>query len=576
MLAIWFLRPTAEPPARPPGAPPTADAFVRAEGPQLVRNGAAFRLKSINFSNHYTLDLGEHGFRLARSKHHSERDFERVVELGFNAVRFAFNGNWYRDDPRAFWRWLDRNVGWAEAHGVLLTLDLHVPIGGSWLDPSDDDGDFRIWTDPRIRSQNIGLWRQIAKRYSDVPTIAAYDLLNEAVTADKTGAQWRRLAGDMASAIREVDTNHLLVVGALYGVDRTYTAFGEEFQFLIDDDNVLYDFHFYEPVEFTHQSADWLERPIVDGGIYPDPDRISPTGAQVLLTESRIESPRLPPGRSDWRRYESGWREVSDRTAVAGLPTAILRSGVRGNVHFDDLAVFEHDPVSGSTRQIVSAPLSASDIWDWWSWGSADAARNRQVFTRSETAGANDDYSLGIDGRVGADEYLGWSSDSHWFKVTPGRSYKITGQMKGEGVAYSDTDAGFAGLSLDLYAHPSGQDDGGFLARDRDYLQVRFLELLRFGQVNDVPMSVMEFGTIRGTFDAREKGGGQWVADMLDIFDAHGVSYALWNYHGPSMGMYLSAYGSAPAEPNLALIEVVREHLADPAAKTAADAAAKR
>ena len=33
-------------------------------------------------------------------------DFARVRELGFNSIRFAFNGNWHRDDPRAFWRWL--------------------------------------------------------------------------------------------------------------------------------------------------------------------------------------------------------------------------------------------------------------------------------------------------------------------------------------------------------------------------------------------------------------------------------------------------------------------------------------
>ncbi len=547
---------------RPPVVPPDAGAFVRAEGRILVRNGSAFRLKSVGFSNYYTFDLGEGGFSLDRSRHHAEGDFERVRALGFNSVRFAINGNWYREDPRAFWRWLDRNVGWAEAHGVLLTLDLHVPIGGDWLDASDR-GDFRIWTDPDIRAQNLELWRRIAERYRDVTAIGGYDILNEAVTADATGDQWRQLAGDIARTIREVDPNHLLVVGALYGTDRQFTAFGPGSQFLIDDPNVVYDFHFYEPVEFTHQTAGWLERPIADGGRYPDPDRLIPTGEQVLLAESSIESRRLPAGRSGWEKYESDWVTVVDPAAVAGLPTVTMRGGARGAVQFDDLAVVEYDPLARTTRAVLTAPLSDKDIWDWWSWAHDGFEPAPQTFTRSETGGANDDFSLRIEGSVGRDGYLGWSSDSQWIRVTPGNRYRISGYMTGEGVAYSETAQapGFIGLTLDIYGDPAGREGGGFLARDREFLEFRFLDLFEFGRVHGVPMSVMEFGTIRNTFEVPDKGGAAWVADMLDIFEDHDVSFSLWNYHGPSMGLFLSDDGSAPSEPNQVLIDVLKAHL---------------
>ena len=136
--------------------------------------------------------------------------------------------------------------------------------------------------------------------------------------------------------------------------------------------------------------------------------------------------------------------------------------------------------------------------------------------------------------------------------------------MKGDSIAYAQPvgDGAFIGLALDFYADPPGEEDGGFLVRDREYLEFRFLDLYRFGLENDVPMSVMEFGTIRDTFEEPDKGGAEWVADMLGIFDQYGTSYALWHYHGPSMGLYLSAFGSAPAEPNRVLIDVVRDHLA--------------
>jgi len=544
---------------------PDEDAFVRADGRQLVRNGTPFRFRSVGFANDYSLDLGEYGFSLANGRHHSERDFERVAELGFNSVRFAINGNWYRDDPRAFWRWLDRNLGWAEAHGVLLILDLHVPIGGFWLDASEGPGDFRIWTDDRIRAQNIDLWRRIAQRYHGEPTIAAYDILNEPVTTDATGDEWRRLAAEMAGAIRAVDPDHLLIVGPVYGTERAYRPIGAGDQFLIDDANVMYDFHFYEPIAFTHQTAGWLARPIPDGGRYPDPDLVIPTGAQVLLPDSSIMSQTLLPGDSGWRKYQSAWVAITDPGAVAALPTATMRSGARGTVWFDDLEVFEHDLARDSVARVLHAPLASGDTGDWWEWGSGDPQTFPEHFARVRTDGANDDFSLKITGDVAAGDYLGWSSDPHWFKVTPGNRYRISGYMKGAGVDYASRgdEPGFVGLTLDVYADPAGAP-AGFLSRGPDYLALRFLELHRFGVTHDVAMSVMEFGTIRETFEVAGKGGALWVADMLDLFDDHGVSYSLWNYHGPSMGLFLSGPGSAPGRPNQPLIDVMKAHQRSP------------
>lgn len=552
-LGLWL--------AQDAGVRPEKSAFVRADGRHLVRNGSPFRFRSVGFANDYSLDLGEYGFSLARSRHHSERDFERVAALGFNAVRLAFNGTWLRDDPGAFWRWLDRNLGWAEKHGVLLILDLHVPIGGVWLDAGHGPGDFRIWTDTSVRAENIDLWRQIALRYRDEPAIAAFDILNEPVTTDATGDAWRRLAAEMARAIRAVDPNHLLIVGPVYGTERTYRPVGPRDQFLIDDANVMYDFHFYEPIVFTHQTAGWLAQPIPDGGRYPDPDMVIPTGAQVLLEDSAIMSPSAVPGESAWRRYESDWVTITDPRAVAALPIATMQSGARGAVQFDVIEAFEHDVARDKITRVLRAPLSAGDIEDWWSWSSEDPQASAQHFRRVTTDGVNDRFSLGIVGEVGPDGFLGWSSDAHWFRVTPGNRYRVSGYMKGAGVDArpGDDDPGFIGLALDIYAD-SDSGKAGFLSRGPDYLEYRFLELFRFGQAHDVPMSVMEFGTIRETVEDADKGGARWVADMLGLFEKYGVSYSFWTYHGPSMGLFLSEPDTVPSLPNRPLIEVITAH----------------
>ena len=556
-LALWLAPwPRGEVP------PPGQSSFVRAQGQGLVRAGAPFRFEAVGFGNDYSLALGQYGFSLADSRHHSERDFERVAEIGFNAVRFAFNGTWWRDDPRAFWDWLDRNIGWAEAHGLVLVLDLHVPIGGNWLDASLVP-DFTIWTDPAVGAFNVALWQAIAERYRDEPTIAAYDILNEPVTADATGDQWRQLAAEMVAAIRAADPNHLLIVGPVYGTEGEYRPLGPGDRFLIDDPNVMYDLHFYEPIAFTHQTAGWLANPIPDGGRYPDPDVLIATGTQALLPDARIAGPTLPAGDSNWRRYESDWTEVADPRAVAALPTATLRAGARGRVLFDEIEVFEQDPDTGTIRRVLHAPLAASDLADWWDWRDTDPAAGTARFERVTTDGVTDRASLLIDGAAGPEGYLGWSSDLHWFRVTPGFRYRIAGQMKGTGVAYgpSGEAPGHIGLSLDIYGL-SGDGDSGFLPRDRSYLAYLVDDLTAFGRDNAVPMSVMEFGTIRATFDDPNKGGAAWISDMLDLLAARGLSFSLWAYHDPAMGLYLSDTERRPARPNRGLIDAVETSFA--------------
>lgn len=548
-----------------PGSPSPAardQGFVQASGRQLLQNGNPITLRSVSFSNFYKFKIGEDGFDLNSSNHHGEVDFQRVREMGFNSIRFAFNGNWHQTDPEAFWQWLDRNVGWAEKHNILLVLDLHVPIGGFWLAPNSPDVDFSLWTDAEIRKRNVELWRSIADRYKGRTAIAAYEILNEAVTEDTSGDQWKLLADDLVKAIREVDKNHLLIVGTLYGTNRRYTAKKDSFQFLVNDDNVMYDFHFYQPIEYTHQYASWVDRPLGDGGKYPDYSTPIPTGQQALLSTSRISGAKIEPGDTDWKEYSSEWVELKGTDAVAGLPIMTFRGEAGGAVFFDDVKVFEFDVHERKIRQVVNDPLDQDGVWQWWKWEAAEYEDITTDFQRVETSGSNDQYSLVIDRTSPSKKYWGWSSDRNWFKAKPGNLYKIVGNMRGTGVEFAATDpSAFIGFELDFYSNPTESGEKGFVFKDKEYLEFEFLKMFNFGIENDVPMSVMEFGTIYHTFSTSEKGGEKWVEDILDIFKRYDTSFSLWNYHGAAMGIYLSDYGSFPLNPNRKLIESLESKL---------------
>jgi len=531
--------------------------FVTASGRGLVLDGGPTRLKAVNFSNLYHRNMN--GAELLTSQHHSKEDFARAKDIGFNSIRFAFDGDWYVDSPQVFWQWLDQNVAWAREHEMRLILDLHTPIGGFWLDPTSDAVSFELWTDPRLQQQNADLWRNIAARYKDEPTIAAYDLLNEPVTTDATGEQWKLLAQQLVDAVRSEDQNHLLVVGGIYGVNGGYGAAGVDQHFLVDDDNVVYDFHFYEPIKYTHQYASWVEGPVQDGGRYPDPDTILPTGQRVLLPGSRIATGSLPTGTSGWAAYDSGIVTIEDSKAVAAAPLVTAQGGMRGTAGFDAIKVTEYGPDGTELRQIINDPLDRDAAMGWheWQYGGESAAPPK--FAR-ENAGHRDSGSLSISNADDAKAIAGWSNDGHLFKVVPGNKYRIQGHMRGQNVAASGSSAPRIALQLDVYAESPGAPGNGFLARDKGYLAHEVGKRLQFGIENNVPMSVMEFGLVRQAFEMQGKGGSRWVTDMLDLLAENDLSFAYWEYHGTQMGLYLSGTGQ-PSEPNQALQDTLARGL---------------
>lgn len=530
--------------------------FVHAAGPALEVGGERIRLKAMNFSNFYYEDLG--GTRLLESTHHSERDFERVKELGFNSIRFAFDGDWFYEDRDAFWQWMDRNVAWAKEHKLRLILDLHRPVSSDSL-PEDGAEDADVWSDAELQDRNATLWREIARRYRDEPAVAAYDLFNEPVTQDSTGEQWEFFAQRLVDAVRSVDRNHLIVVGELLGVQGRMGTAPSDPSFLVDDDNVMYDFHFYEPFDYTHQYASWHENP-TDGGQYPDPDMLRVVGDPVALPESRISTDSLPLGDSGWEVYDSGKVTIEDSSAMAAIPRLLARNGMEGTAHFDNVTVTEYAPDGTELRQVIDDELQDEDgETDWYPW----QRRFRSTFgyqTTGEDQWHRQEGELGLTDATNEDLDSGWANDDHLFQVIPGNQYRVQGSMRGEDIAASDDEDPQIRLELDVYAEPSDEEEQAFLARDKTYLEHELTEHLRLRAEHDVPMSVMEFGTMRETFEMPGKGGDQWVTDVLDLLDEHNLSFAYWEYNGRDFGLYTPT-DRQPGTPNEELQEVLRREL---------------
>jgi aryl-phospho-beta-D-glucosidase BglC (GH1 family) len=141
---------------------------------------------------------------------------------------------------------------------------MHIPQGGTQYTLEGAD----LWSSKKNQKRFIALWKAIAKRYKDEPVIAGYDLLNEPIVP-RSRDQWKNLANQVTREIRTVDKNHLIIMESILGIATDWRSFHRiENLLLINDDNVLYSFHFYLPHSFTHQFAIWTQ--FKEGGKYPD------------------------------------------------------------------------------------------------------------------------------------------------------------------------------------------------------------------------------------------------------------------------------------------------------------------
>jgi hypothetical protein len=100
----------------------------------------------------------------------------------------------------------------------------------------------RYWRmHPEVRTNCYALWRRIAQRYKDLPSgTVAYDFFNE--PAYMWQEDWNQIIKDLTRIVREVDSQHLIVVEAGDGWSQP-----QWFHWLepTGDTNTIYSFHHY-------------------------------------------------------------------------------------------------------------------------------------------------------------------------------------------------------------------------------------------------------------------------------------------------------------------------------------------
>jgi endoglucanase len=100
----------------------------------------------------------------------------------------------------------------------------------------------------------VGLWRQIAERYRDLPENVCFELLNEP-SQELSPELWNDMLLDVLGTVRESNPDRFVIIGPGHwnGVRAL-----SELQLPEDDRRIIVTFHYYLPFPFTHQGASWV------------------------------------------------------------------------------------------------------------------------------------------------------------------------------------------------------------------------------------------------------------------------------------------------------------------------------
>ncbi|MCU0838534.1 MAG: glycoside hydrolase family 5 protein [Rhodospirillales bacterium] len=168
-------------------------------------------------------------WRTFRDRYITPDDIRFIASLGFTVVRVPITHRLFMSEgpPPAFapvfagegWARLDDLVDWCRDAGLRVVIDLHAAPGGQTGFGHDDGSGYPLlFYVARHRAATVALWRAIAERYADEPTVLGYDLLNEPIAPHHDtvllNPRLEPLYRRIVAAIREVDEHHIVVLAA--------------------------------------------------------------------------------------------------------------------------------------------------------------------------------------------------------------------------------------------------------------------------------------------------------------------------------------------------------------------------
>ncbi len=176
----------------------------------------------------------------------TEKDLANIASMGFDHVRLGFDQVVLEEKPYEYresaMTLIENFLKWAKAYNLNVVLNLHKAMGNYCDMPQE----ISLFDDAELQRRFISLWMELERRFADYPNVA-FELLNEVRNIDPQ--KWNKLADSTISALRKKNSSRKIIVGPV-----AWSSANRLKDLKVwNDPNVIYTFHFYEPLVFTHQ-----------------------------------------------------------------------------------------------------------------------------------------------------------------------------------------------------------------------------------------------------------------------------------------------------------------------------------
>ena len=205
----------------------------------------------------------------------TEAEAKMMRQMGLTHVRLCLQPKVIMDQTTGAVR--EENAKFVDAAlerfhraGLLVLVDLHNEDRPSELNPAWQDAFVRFWGDFAGRLKHFD------------PELTMLEIINEPVF-DKREDEWNSFNARLAAAIRQRAPEHTIMTsgpnwGGIDGLRKLK---------LLEDANIVYSFHCYDPFPFTHQGATWAGPDVkpLRGVPYPSsPEAVAPLLADLAAS----------------------------------------------------------------------------------------------------------------------------------------------------------------------------------------------------------------------------------------------------------------------------------------------------
>ncbi len=207
-------------------------------------NLGGFLSQCIHSNEHYKSFIGEN-------------DIKQIGEWGFDHIRLPVDYEVLETEEGAVkpegYGYVSKIISWCKKYGLDAVLDIHKAYGYDFNDAGNKEKN-NLFTNEELKQRFIKLWVNLANEYGKYDNVA-FELLNE-VVEEENAELWNELIRRTVPVIRGITKETPIIYGGIQWNSAGTLKYLE----VPKEDNIIFTFHFYEPLVFTHQKAHWMEK----------------------------------------------------------------------------------------------------------------------------------------------------------------------------------------------------------------------------------------------------------------------------------------------------------------------------